>query len=127
MIDRTTLRLMRQEIEEAVQQVAQKFNVNIEAGNASFSSDNATLKLAISTIDASGNVLTKEAQAFETYAPMYGITKKLGETFETHQGIYTLVGFKPKSKKYPILATNAKGKTYKFPTSILANDFQLVR
>jgi len=120
MLDRNTVKMISNDIEKALGDVANKYNVVINRGNASFTSDNMTLKLNVSTIGNDGNVMTKEATDFNTYASMNGVTKSLGDII-THGGHnYKLVGWKPRSKKYPVLVEKiTTGKKFKFSISLV--------
>ena len=51
--------------------VAAKHGISLTAGNISFTSETATIKVAAGVIGASGVVVTKEAKAFE-YVVSYG-------------------------------------------------------
>ncbi|MBC8428244.1 hypothetical protein H8D04_00030 [bacterium] len=120
MLDRNTVKMISNDIEKALGDVANKYNVVINRGNASFTSDNMTLKLNVSTIGNDGNVMTKEATDFNTYASMYGITKSLGDVVNYMGGEYKIVGFKPRSKKYPVIVEKLNdGGRYKFPVDIV--------
>jgi hypothetical protein len=63
--------------------------------------------------------MTKEATDFNRFAASFGITKKLGDTFFFRYETYEIVGLKPRSSKYPLLAKNiSSGKTFKFPANV---------
>jgi hypothetical protein len=118
--DRTTLRLINADIEQALKTVAEKYGVHMSLGGTSFTPDNYTTKLNVS-IKRDGEVVTPEAKTFEKYAAYYKIDKKLGDTF-THRGNkFTITGLKTSSPKYPVLAKDAKGRTFKFTTDTVIN------
>lgn len=116
-ITKPLLTTLRTEIDAALAELAAKHGVQIECGNASFTSTNATFKLAINTIGDGGEVVTKEAKDFGRYAGLVNNLKAewLGESFTVRGETFKIIGYKPRSKKYPVLAENAKG-VYKFST-----------
>lgn len=120
-LDRASVRQINSEIESALKAVAEKYGVAIKVGNSRFSNNNCTTKIEIATIAESGEVLTKEAVDFNRYASsMFQITKKLGDTFEFRYDTYEIVGLKPRSSKYPVLAKNlSNNKTFKFPANAI--------
>ena len=113
-IDRTSLRQMNSDINKAIQTVAEKYGVSMKTTNSTYSSANATTKVAISVIGENGTVKTPESQNFIIYKEVYGIKKNLGDKFIANGTTYTISGLKPNSRKYPVLGTRADGKVYKF-------------
>jgi hypothetical protein len=114
--DRKALQALRPKIEKALQELAEAEGISIDLGSARFSSDNATFKLVLSTVNTDGTVNTKEGEDFKFYAPnRYGLKAEALDATFTRQGEqWTITGCKPRSTKYPILAKNRNGKTYKF-------------
>jgi len=62
--------------------------------------------------------MTKEAAAYKRYKSLMGFSKDLGDKFKYGGKEFIIVGYSPRSKKYPVLA-DANGKTYKFPDSVV--------
>lgn len=48
-----------------------------------------------------------------------GIQLELGDEFKYDGKTYTIVGLKPRSKRYPILAKCSDGKTYKLTVELV--------
>lgn len=120
-IDRALARTLSSEIEAAVASIGESYGVKIATGNGRFSPTNLTLKLNISTIGKDGAVNTKEADDFRRYAMRWGLEKTdLGASFRREGIEYTITGAKPRSKKYPILATRPDGRTFKFGASTIS-------
>lgn len=114
-IDRTNLKLLREQINQALVQVGNRHGIKLTAGNASFSDFNAAFKLEVQTIQ-DGNVISKDAQTFLDYAQLLGLSKDmLNQEFETMGRVYKLTGYKPRSTKYPFIAER-DGKSYKLPS-----------
>ena len=119
-LDRTAVRRINDDIQSALDAVAKRYGVQIKVGNSRFSNTNCTTKIDISTVNEGGTAMTKEATDFNRFAASFGITKKLGDTFEFRYDRYEITGLKPRSSKYPVLAKNlSNGKTFKFPASVI--------
>ena len=117
-IDRTNLRMIKDDINRAVQAVAEKYGVSIEMGSASFSATSATAKVIIAVVADNGTVRSPESVAYENYKELYGLKKNLGETFIQNGEAYTIKGLATRSSKYPIIAENRQGKSYKFQIKV---------
>lgn len=114
-LDRTAVRMINAEIEAALQQVSEKYGIQIDLGNSSFTNTNCELKVKYAVKGGDGMVMTREAEDYNRYARMKGFTKKLGDLITMGGNTYEIVGMKPRSTKYPILAKcTITGKTYKF-------------
>lgn len=119
-LDRKLVQNISNDIEFALGDVENKYNVKITRGNASFGISNMTLKLNVSKVGVDGTVMTKEATDFNTYASMYNTTSKLGDIISHLGEDYKVIGWKPRSRKYPVLVEKiSSGGKYKFPVSLL--------
>jgi hypothetical protein len=116
-IDRATCRKLRTELEKVLEPFGKKFGISVTTGSGRFSDNNFTLKIEMATVDKDGNVRNKEAEAFKLMASVYGLKPEhLNTSFKTWTGeSFEIVGWATRSKKYPILAKNKEGKTFKFP------------
>ncbi len=119
-INRNMVKNIASDIESSLKNVEKKYNVKITRGNATFGTSNMTLKMNISMIGNDGTVLTKEASDFKTYASIHNVTSKVGDIIN-HLGVdYKVIGWKPRSTKYPILMEKvSNGGRYKFPVALL--------
>lgn len=114
-IDRATVRMLRERMEEVLQPLANELGVTIEGGNGSYEPTNATLKMKISVINSDGDVLTKEAQAFKTHAPFHGLSPDhLNAQMIVAGTSYTLTGYKPRATKRPFLGKRYDGRNFVF-------------
>jgi|GEM_PF-716710 len=112
--DRSTCRLLRNELDATLKSLADKYDISIKAGGARFSSDNATFKLEIATKGSDGQVNSREKTDFEIYAGVFGFkSDDFGATFRLYGEDYTIIGLKPRSRKYPVLGKRKDGKVYK--------------
>lgn len=100
---------MTQEIEEAVQAIAKKYGVDIKQAGASFSDIDAIVKLEIKTKG------TKAKEAHEMSATILGLPKDIvGKNFKQRASTFTVTSLDMKKIKYPVIAVNQNGKSYKF-------------
>lgn len=114
--DHSTVRRLREAVDEALEKVGQQFGVAIQSGNARFSSSKVTFKVEAAVSDEGGERV--EAVEFRRLAPLYGLeADDLGRTFIFRGSPYKIVGFKASSRKYPILGESARGTVYKFMVS----------
>jgi hypothetical protein len=101
-LDKTTLRFIREQINDALAGSIE--GLELRAGNCSYSGNIATFKLEVKIEGAD----SKEMQDLRRYADMYDIDLE-----KTHP-VYTLVGYLPRSSKYPFLVKKAGADgTYK--------------
>lgn len=121
-IDRTTLRLLCDEMNAALAPLAKKYGLAINTNGASYNAANATVKVSIATIGDSGEAITRESDAYTLYAEQFGLrTDALGETFEHKGEQYKIIGLAPRRPKFPVLAIRVRdGARIKFPAETVA-------
>jgi len=117
--NRQNIRQINFEIEAALKSIANKYGVEVKLGNTRFTGDNFTTKVQVATVGDGGITMSKEATDFNRYKTILGINMDLGQEFERNGNTYTIVGLKPRSKKYPVLAKCSDGKTYKLPVNLI--------
>lgn len=120
--DRATCREFSMAVEDALQDVAKEFGVNVEMGNGSFQGTSYTLKVVASVIASDGSVLSPDATAFKRMATMYGLREDdLGSIFQSRGEEYVVTGMRPRSRKYPVMVERVKdGKAFKFSAPVVA-------
>lgn len=130
-ITSTTLDTFRTEFNNTVKELAEKHNVQIELGTMRYNSTSfkATLNVSNVQITESGDILSKEAQDYleltkRGWLP-YSELPELGAKFYSGGKEFTIVGAKPRSSKYPILAKQVdKGVNYKFTLETITKKFR---
>jgi len=118
-LDRATVKKIRELMQTALddldveEEIGQKIKFSV--GNASFSGNSVTFKVEGATMGEDGQVNNKAADDFRRYANLWGLSPDdLGREISVNGKTMTIVGGKPRSKKYPILAENmGNGKIYK--------------
>ena len=120
-IDRIVVRNLRDRIQEVLDKEKQFINMScagdysIHVGNATFTESNITLKVEVSLVGKNGEVKTKDAEYFKTYAILCGLqSEDLGKIFHSNGHAYKIVGLKTNSGKYPVIAEREDGKKFKF-------------
>ena len=115
-INRSNIRILREEMQNALDAVAKKHGVQIKFGNASFTPSMFTIKTEVAIQGGEGEVVGKEAEDFKLYCMGWGFEPSdLGKEFDYLGDVFKIVGAKPRSKKYPIIGENIKtGKRFKF-------------
>ena len=109
--DRQTLRALRVDLDAAMATIASKYGIQLNAGNISFTSDTATIKVAAGIIK-NGTVVTPEAKAFDQYKRLVGLGNlNVGGTVNIQGKQYTISGYKPRSKNAVVVARG--GRSYK--------------
>lgn len=120
MLDIKTVKMIGMDVEKALIDVSKKYNVNIKRGSTRYDSNNMNMKLEISVINSNGDVMSREAMDYKNYAPMYNIESELGDVIYHMGKEYKVVGWKPRSTKYPVLMEEVNsGTVYKFPVTLL--------
>ena len=109
--DRQTLRALRVDLDAAMATIASKYGIQLTAGNISFTSDTATIKVAAGIIK-NGTVVTPEAKAFDQYKRLVGLgSLNVGDSITIQGKDYTISGYKPRSKNAVVVARG--GRSYK--------------
>jgi hypothetical protein len=111
--DRTSLRLLRAPIEEALKGIETEYGISIKLGNASYNPSNATFKLELATVG--------EATALKTYGVMFGLPKdSFEQTFNEGKHTFKIIGLRTKASRYPVLVERADGKVFCYPVDRVA-------
>tara|TARA_B110000259_G_scaffold1616_1_gene1939 strand:- start:140 stop:532 length:393 start_codon:yes stop_codon:yes gene_type:complete len=109
--DRTSLRALRVDLDSAMATIASKYGIQLSAGNISFTSETATIKVAAGIIK-NGAVVTPEAKAFDQYKRLVGLgSLNVGDSITIQGKEYTISGYKPRSKNAVVVARG--GRSYK--------------
>ena len=111
--DRQSLRALRADLDSAMATIANKYGIQLNAGNISFTSDTATIKVAAGIIK-NGTAVTAEAKSFEQYKRLVGLGAfNVGDSINIQGKQYTITGYKPRSSKAPVCVRNAQGSGFK--------------
>ena len=104
-----------EDITAAVKSVEKKWGVNISVGGGTYDSDSFTSKVKVSL-----EGVDTGKKEWDRFCFRFGLKpEQYGQTFSSRGETFTVSGIAPKGKKYPILAKNARGTTYKFSLHVL--------
>ena len=108
--DRQTLRALRVDLDAAMASIAAKYGIQLNAGNISYTAETATIKVQAGVISKSGQVMTKEAQAFNQYKRLVGLGNlNIGDAINIQGKEYTISGYKPRSKNAVLVQRDGRG------------------
>ena len=119
---------LRNEIDKALDHVANKYGITIKAGNCSFSGNEANFKLKLNTKGSDGTVITKEMKAWGLYSnmangPLDGLQHlSIGDKITIQGTPYILTGYNTRARKAPINFKDVLGNSYKCSVRMLANE-----
>ena len=119
-IDAPTMRMLRDEIHQAVQGVARRYGLAISLHGEACEQTTDTLMLRVAP-PAGGSSNAPDRASFARYAAHYGLDP---DDFDAKDVLfagtwYTLIGLGPAGHKFPILGRTDSGKTYWLPIQAL--------
>jgi hypothetical protein len=115
MIDRQTVRLLRQRMQAALDPLGVELKVKFVVGNASYTNDNVRFKVEALLVQPNGEVVDEAAASFKRLAHRFGLKPTdLGREFAMKGKQFVVTGLMPRSHRYPILARSTRdGKVWK--------------
>lgn len=112
MLDRATVRVKMDALEEAIRAKASELGLNVEKVSGSFSATD--LNLRVKMTDASDDAQEKLSDRADHEAELLGLNKKVGDSFTTWGGkTYTITGINLRRRKYPVSVEGPQGGRYK--------------
>jgi hypothetical protein len=113
----TTLNL-QQRILDTLQPLVDELDIEITPNGTRFNASQINLGLEISLAPRDG--LTAEEREFQELAPVFGLTvSDYRRPLVFNRIHYSLIGFKPRNRKYPVIVEAAGGARYKLPLDAL--------
>jgi len=121
-IDRKVCREIREALDATLQgDDCDLEGVKITVGNARFDANHVTFKVEVA-LNKNGNVLTKDASAYQQLAESFGLpVLALFKTFERLGEEYEIVGLRPRSANPVLVKKLSNGKTYKMNSHTVAD------
>tara|TARA_R110000782_G_scaffold129368_1_gene220972 strand:- start:279 stop:674 length:396 start_codon:yes stop_codon:yes gene_type:complete len=112
--NKSNIRALRVELNEAMKSLSDKYGVKVHAGNASFSTNEVTFKLTLNVLNENGLALTQNAEYFELVKEGYGLGHfSIGDSVRLGSDTYVLSGFNNRASKNQIEISDLKNnKTY---------------
>jgi len=115
-LDRPAVKLIADDIMEALKAVAAKHNIVFSYKGGNFTASNCTYKVEAAVVGESGAVASREYEQYKQYCNMYNLKPEwLDQTFKLAGDTFTIIGLNPRKHKNPVLCKKASnGKTYIF-------------
>lgn len=124
---------VQQEINDVLKQIGEAHGINIELQRMKY--DKFGFKGYIE-----GQTVTEDSQGgngidwqkkyrdeFLRNCKLFGFEEKhLGQPVHLESGIYKLIGFQPRAKKYKVICENGKGRAFRFHVNIIKKALGLV-
>lgn len=109
-IDRVTCRVLGDDMEAALQAVAEKHGVDITQGRATYMDANATFKFEVAVLNAEGVAETKEYTALKQAVRYTGGLELADLDVEYNDpflpvGAFKITGFRTRARKNPFIVT----------------------
>jgi hypothetical protein len=116
--DRPTVHELGKKITAAVAAVCEEHGLTVEKDGGGFDAGSYSCGFVIRVLKE--HVDAGDRAEFALHAHLFGLTSEdFGRQFELKGRQYSLVGFKPRNRKYPVIACDADTKRYKFPPTVL--------
>jgi len=111
MITDNKIQLVQNKIKAAIAKIEADEKVKITFGSCRYNSAYYTTSMKVCTTEE-----TKESSnAYLTICKMLGFTQNiLGMKFNGRNGVYEITEIKTKNRKYPIIAIDPNGKSWKY-------------
>lgn len=123
-INTNTLKAFRGDFAKAVAELEKKHGIKLNLGNIRYDAESfRTTMTAVNTKEtkSAGITASPEALDFKQYAESFGLkATDLGRVFINRGDKYKIIGLKPRSHKYPIIAERViGGQRYKFSVAAI--------
>ena len=123
-MNRTMARNIRDYLVTIIEKNPNTLGVSVQVGNVSYRDDEATVKINVTEADQDGTLLTLDEKNYVLHAEREGLKAEwLHKTFIISGNVYTIIGLKPQSSKYPVLAKRVNGSVYKFKVDTIVKAF----
>lgn len=123
-MNKSQIKNIRKDMNAALEKVTEKHGVAFEIGTIRF--DRFGFSVSVKAVKLDGDESTDQesidrAKFERDVARSFDVSPDLfHQTFEYGGDSYKIVGYKPRSRKYPIVAENQNGTRYKFPKTVIS-------
>lgn len=113
--DKAACRTISERAAEALKTLAD-LGLTIQPRGGSYTATSYTLKIEFAIVGEAGVAMTREAQDFTNLAPLHGLSAAdLGREFTAGGKRFSVVGWRARAGRRPVLARCTDGKEYAFP------------
>lgn len=117
MITSDKINTIQRKIKLAILQIQKEENVTISFGACRYNSESYRTTMTINTVGRGIEPTVLSDVANLRMCKMLGFTQNIiGMDFIGTNGTYKITEIKLRNRKYPVIATNSVGKSYKFTT-----------
>lgn len=121
-MDKQSCKTLATRMAELLKPLEAEFGVKVKLGGGKYSAGSYAPKVEVAVIDENGQAETPERESFRLCAVSFDLLPTdLDTTFVAAGKTYRISGLKPASYVRPILATDVRGKTFKFPADVVRN------
>ncbi len=114
-MNRTKVKALHDKLNEVMEQFASDNGVAYVPGSGSFDEAEVTFKVTFAETDENGLVMSREMRDYEQVQEVYGLPPLL-TVFKQGGDEFRIVGWKSRSRKYPVIAERVSdGTRFKFP------------
>ena len=116
----SNIEMIRRDMNEALAAVAARHDIKIDVGGMRYSSTTVSIKVEAVALGNSGADSHEEAAFTANAYRVRGISAAyFGKSFRSQGEVFTINALKPANHKYPVIAKNSRGQSYKFPVSMI--------
>jgi len=115
-MDKQKIKQLRSAIQAAIKPLEAEHGVAFEIGSAHYNSTGCKFKFEVLDAQESGSQgMDFMELSFRRGCDEYGLRPEdFGKSFQAHGETFTISGLKPKNRKFPVIATDKDGSSYKF-------------
>ena len=116
--DQASVKELSPRLTAALTEVCDEFGLSVELERGRFTPEKFHCKFAISV--PKEHAEDGDRAEFELHCHLFGLTAEhFGAELSIGSDTFTLCGFKPRNRKYPVIGRDAEGNRYKFPAAVL--------
>ena len=120
MFTRKQFEEFKNDTEQVMKALAEKYNVNIKTGKIKYADNNFTLALDVAKKEVNGQSF--EQAEFAKHCYLFGLKPEdYRREFQYKERTYMLTGFSLRSPKMPIIVTCTTGGEYKLSRDLVAS------
>ncbi len=127
-IDPKSCDLIRGALEKKLAELSDDMGIVGLVGRMTYApGSHVSCKVTFSLVSEDGVVSTPERKAYEDYAAQKWTDLKpewLDKTFRSHGKTHTIIGFRPRARKSPVITSADNGKKYIFPVEDVVGAMQ---
>lgn len=115
-MDKQAARSLMESLKTFLEPFEEEHDVKVTVGGGKFDNTTLTVKLELAELTESGEALSRATNDFKRLASSFGLSPDdLGKEFRDGIRSYKIVGLKPRSYRYPVIAESLSDKKkYKF-------------